>query len=383
MTLCPPTKPKSASPSKEGPTGSQSQARCPHCGTPVEGQEDVYCCSGCEMAAAIIKGAGLEAYYQERDAFPPRPEGSAGDWDAIPATPGEDGLCEIRLQVDGLRCASCVWVTENVLQRTEGVQEATLSYATGRARIRWDPEAVRLGEVASRISTLGYRPRILGEEGEPDRDLLIRLGVAAFAAMNIMMLSAALYTGWLGGMDSRYVALFQWISLALAAPVALWCAEPFFVGAVSGLRHGILHMDLPIALGVSVLFGHGLVVTVTGGDTYLDSMGMLVTLLLAGRVLESRGRRRASEAATAMAATAPATAKKRVGNAMEVVPAEDLAPGDLMDVASGEELAADGIVTPETVVFDQSVTHLSQLRDGKWEKPAARSWHGRAFSLSP
>ncbi len=328
----------------EGSGGGHSISRCPHCGTPVEGQEDVYCCSGCEMAAAIIKGAGLEAYYQERDAYPPRPEGVAGDWDAYPVTAGEDGLCEIRLQVDGLRCASCVWVTENVLQRTEGIEEATLSYATGRARIRWDPDAVRLGEVADRISTLGYRPRILGEEGEPDRDLLIRLGVAAFAAMNIMMLSAALYTGWLGGMDSRYVALFQWISLALAAPVALWCAEPFFMGAVSGLRHGILHMDLPIALGVSVLFGHGLVVTVTGGDTYLDSMGMLVTLLLAGRVLESRGRRRASEAATAMAATAPATARRRVGEGVEVVPSEELEVGDLLDVAAGEELAADGIV---------------------------------------
>ena len=310
----------------------------------MEGSEDVFCCSGCEMAAAIIEGAGLEAYYQEREAYPPRPAGAAADWGAVPVTVGEDGLCEIRLQVDGLRCASCVWVTENVLQRTEGVAEATLSYATGRARVRWDPEKVDLGEVAGRINTLGYRPRILGEEGEPDRDLLIRLGVAAFAAMNIMMLSAALYTGWLGGMDPRYVALFQWISLALAAPVALWCAEPFFVGAMSGLRHRVLHMDLPIALGVAVLFGHGLVVTVSGGDTYLDSMGMLVTLLLAGRVLESRGRRRASEAATAMAATAPATARKRVGEGVEVVPSEELVVGDLMDVAAGEELAADGIV---------------------------------------
>jgi Cu2+-exporting ATPase len=296
------------------------------------------------MAAAIIKGAGLEAYYQEREALPPRPEGDFGDWDAVPVAVGADGFCEIGLQVDGLRCASCVWVTENVLQRTEGVEEATLSYATGRARLRWDPERTSLRDVAGRISTLGYRPRILGEEGEPDRDLLIRLGVAAFAAMNIMMLSAALYTGWLGGMNPRYVALFQWISLALAAPVALWCAEPFFMGAVSGIRHGVLHMDLPIALGVAVLFGHGLVVTVSGGDTYLDSMGMLVALLLAGRVLEARGRRRAAEAATAMAATAPATARRRVGDGVEVIPSEELQVGDLIDIAAGEELAADGIV---------------------------------------
>jgi len=298
------------------------------------------------MAAAIIEGAGLESYYQEREAYPPRPEGGVGDWNAIPVTVGADGFAEIRLQVDGLRCASCVWVTENVLQRTDGVEEATLSYATGRARVRWDPAKVKLGEVAGRISTLGYRPRLLGEESAPDTDLLVRLGVAAFAAMNIMMLSAALYTGWLGGMHPRYVALFQWISLALAAPVAIWCAEPFFVAAAAGLRHRILHMDLPIALGVSVLFIHGVVVTLTrSGDTYLDSMGMLVTLLLAGRVLESRGRRRAAEAATALAATAPATARRRVGDAVAAVAAEDLVPGDLMDVASGEELAADGIVT--------------------------------------
>jgi len=356
-------------------------SRCPHCGTPVEGMEDVYCCSGCETAAAIIRGAGLESYYQEREALPPRPEGDSADWNAVPVSVGEDGLAEIRLQVDGLRCASCVWVTENVLQRTRGVDEATLSYATGRARIRWDPGTVALGEVVGRISTLGYRPRILGEESGPDTDLLVRLGVSAFAAMNIMMLSAALYTGWLGGMDPRYVVLFQWISLALAAPVAIWCAEPFFVAAWSGLRNRVLHMDLPIALGVAVLFAHGVVVTVTrSGDTYLDSMGMLVALLLTGRVLESRGRRRAAEAATAMAASAPATARRRVGNAVEVVPADELEPGDRMDVASGEELAADGIVVggqgslkmalltgeaePVTVATDSRVVAGSVLVDG-------------------
>jgi len=321
-----------------------SVSRCPHCGTPVEGPEDAFCCSGCEMASAIIKGAGLEAYYKDREAFAPRPDEVQGNWDAVPVSQRDDGTCEVRFQVDGLRCASCVWVTENVLQRSAGVEEAVLSYASGRASVRWDPQRTNLSEVVGRVSVLGYRPRILGEESAPDRDLLVRLGVAVFAAMNIMMLSAAIYTGWLGGMHPRYVALFRWISLALAAPVALWCAEPFFRAAWSGLRHRVLHMDLPIALGVAVLFGHGVAATLMGGETYLDSMGMLVSLLLAGRVLESRGRRRAAEAATAMAATAPTTGRRRKGQSVEVVAAEDLKPGDLLDVGSGEELAADGVV---------------------------------------
>ncbi|HSG09337.1 MAG TPA: heavy metal translocating P-type ATPase metal-binding domain-containing protein, partial [Longimicrobiales bacterium] len=102
-------------------------SRCPHCGTQVEDLADAFCCAGCEMAFAIIRGAGLERYYQEREAFPPRPEPLAGGWDALPIQPTGNGMCEIRLAIDGLRCASCVWVAENVLQRTVGVEQATVS----------------------------------------------------------------------------------------------------------------------------------------------------------------------------------------------------------------------------------------------------------------
>ena len=85
----------------------------------MEGSQDTYCCSGCELAASIIKGAGLESYYLEREAYPPRPEGAAGEWGSVPVYTCEDGTEEVRLMVDGLRCASCVWVTESLLQQTE------------------------------------------------------------------------------------------------------------------------------------------------------------------------------------------------------------------------------------------------------------------------
>jgi Cu2+-exporting ATPase len=296
------------------------------------------------MAFAIIRGSGLERYYQEREAFAPRPEPLAGGWDALPVEPAENGLCEIRLAIDGLRCASCVWVAENVLQRTVGVDQAMVSYATGRATLRWDPAKVRLGELAGRIAALGYRPRLLGEEARPDRDLLLRLGVAAFAAANVMMYAAALYAGWLGGMEVRFVALFQWMSLILATPVAIWCAAPFYAGAWAGLRNGVLHMDVPIAIAVAVLYVQGMAGTLLHVDTYLDSMTMLVALLLAGRVLESRGRRRAVEAAVTLAATVPAMARRFAHGTVEAVPSARLAPGDRVVVGAGEELPADGVV---------------------------------------
>jgi len=296
------------------------------------------------MAAAIIRGAGLERYYEERSEYAPRPGPLRPGWDAVPVTMCEDGSAEVRLVLDGLRCASCVWVTEHLLQATPGVEEATVSYATGRASLKWDPQLVDLGTLAGKIAALGYRPRLLGEESKPDQGLMIRLGVATFAALNIMMISAALYLGWVSAMEERYAALFRWASLFLATPVALWCAEPFFSGAIQGLKNRVLHMDLPIALAVAVLYVHGLVSTLVGTDTYFDSLAMLVALLLAGRMLEGRGRRRAAEAAVSLAAALPATARRRIGGAIEVVPAEELAPGDLIDVGAGEEFAADGVV---------------------------------------
>ncbi len=274
----------------------------------------------------------------------PRSRYLEAGWNTVPTETDSSGIAETRLMVDGLRCASCVWVTEHVLQSTPGVAEATISYATGRCILRWDPEQVDLAELAGRIATLGYRPRLLGEETTVDRDLLLRLGVAAFAAVNIMMMSAALYLGWWSSMDPRFVVLFQWTSLILATPVALWCAAPFFSGAVSGLRNGVLHMDLPIALGVAVLYGQGIVATINREHAYVDSLAMLVALLLAGRMLESRGRRRAAEAAVSLAASVPATARRSTGEGVETVPADQLRPGDLIDVGTGEEVAADGVV---------------------------------------
>jgi Cu2+-exporting ATPase len=296
------------------------------------------------MAAAIILGAGLERYYEERAEYAPRPGPATQGWESVPVATLDDGTAEVRLVLDGLRCASCVWVTEHLLQQTPGVEQAAVSYATGRASLRWDPNIVDLGDLTGKISALGYRPRLLGEEGKPDRGLLIRLGVAVFAAMNIMMLSVPLYLGWITSLEPRYEALFRWASLLLATPVALWCAEPFFAGAIQGLRNRVLHMDLPIAIAIAVLYVHGAIATFVGADTYLDSLAMLVALLLAGRMLEGRGRRRAAEAALSLAASVPATVRRRTETGVETVHADELVRGDLLDVGAGEELAVDGTV---------------------------------------
>lgn len=323
----------------------------------MEGAADSFCCAGCEAAFDIIHGAGLDRYYRERTEYAPRPLTDAGQagpagvraalpsgWGSIPVEPAAGGLCEVRLRIEGLRCASCVWVVEKVLEATPGVEHAHVSYASGRATLRWHPADTSLAELAERIASLGYSPRALGEESRPDRGLLLRLGVAAFAAMNVMLLHASIYTGWTDVMEPRFLQLFRWTALIISTPVAIWCASPFLAGALAGLRARVLHMDVPIALGIAILYVHAVIATLSGHETYLDSMCMLIALLLAGRMLESRGRRRAAEAAVSLAATVPHAARRTTDSGVEIIPVRDLAAGDTLEVAAGEEVAADGII---------------------------------------
>ncbi len=320
-------------------------AQCPHCGLPVEGEADVYCCAGCELAARIISGAGLERYYEEREAPAPRPSDRRVDWEALPVEGLRDGTCQATFALDGLRCASCTWVTEQVLHRTDGVLDAHVSYASGRATVRFDPARVDLGGVVHRVAALGYRPRPADALSRGDRDLLVRLGLAAFVAGNVMLLSASLYAGWWEGMADGHAQLLRWTQLVLATPAVTWAAAPFFQGAWNGLRHRVLHMDLPIALAIGVLFVHGVAATWLHADTYLDSLTMLIALLLGGRFLEARGRKRAGEAASALAARLPGRARRVTPTGVEDVAVQELAIGDRVEVGAGEEVPADGRVS--------------------------------------
>ncbi len=320
---------------------------CPHCGTPVAGPVGTYCCHGCEAAAEILGQAGLEGWYAARQQAAPRvgavrPVDVA--WDRLGVTPVSEGLVEATFAIDGLRCASCTWVCERLLERTDGVEDAHVSYATGRARVRFRADATDLGQVTQRVTGIGYTPRPVDDPGHPDRDLMMRLGVAAFAAANLMGLHIALYAGAFEGMDPRFVQLFRWMALLLATPVATWSAMPFHAGAVHGLRVGTVHMDLPVSLAVGLVSLHGLVATVLHRETYLDSLGMLVALLLAGRVLEARGRRRTAEAATRLAARVPRDARRVTEDGVEEVASDALQPGDRVLLALGDDVPADGVL---------------------------------------
>ena len=358
------------------PTGAAAPA-CAHCQLPVPaslvepGADHQFCCHGCKTVYAMIHAEGLEAYYDirgEQDAAPVRVgPGSYEELDdptftARYCTARPDGLVATELYLEGVHCSACLWLVEKSLAQMDGVAEARLNFAQARLKVLWRPDAVPLSAIAGRLARLGYpaHPARLGTQDVTqleERKLLIRLGVAGAVAGNVMLMAFALYGGWLSGMEEEHRTLFRWGSLVACLPAAVYSGWPFYRSAFHGLRNGVLHMDLPISLGIGAGFVHGVVNTITGrGEIYFDSVSALIFLLLVGRLLQLRQQRRASQSTELLYALTPSSAR-RLGPDGEArrVPLEAIQPGDRLEVSPGEMVPTDGVVESGTSAVDLSL----------------------------
>jgi len=354
--------------------------RCDHCLLEFPEREAVrqeiggrlrhFCCAGCAGVYRIVVGEGLARFY----------EGRRWEEPGLAATPGGvdpgafepllrevgPGERELDLAIDGIRCASCVWLNERILGRTAGVVTARVNYATYRARIRFRPAEVGLDAILRRIESIGYAPRPWSESQQGQaraaerRDLLLRLGTAAFLASQLMIYSAALYAGAFQGIDPGLRRLLEWIALGLTLPVVFYSGAPFLRAARAGLRHGRFNMDSLIALGALAALGLSVAQMARGGEVYFDTAAMIVALVLTGRYLEAAAKGRASEAVARLHRLAPRQARRVTrGEAgariREQVPVEAVRPGQLLEVAPGERIALDGRVVEGSSEVDESL----------------------------
>lgn len=363
--------------SPEAAAADAAQVACAHCQLPVPesllepGEAHQFCCHGCKTVYAMIHAEGLEAYYDlrgEEDALPVK--NVAGSYEELDdptftaryCSARPDGLVTTELYLEGVHCSACLWLVEKSLSQMEGVAEARLNFAQARLKVMWRPDAVPLSAIASRLASLGYpaHPARYGTKDvtqEEERKLLIRLGVAGAVAGNVMLMAFALYGGWLSGMEEEYRTLFRWGSLLACLPAALYSGWPFYRSAFHGLRNKVLHMDLPISLGIGAGFLHGLVNTITGrGEIYFDSVSALIFLLLVGRLLQLRQQRRASESTELLYALTPSSAR-RLGEDGEArrVPLEAIQVGDRLEVQAGEMVPTDGVVESGASAVDLSL----------------------------
>ena len=345
---------------------SQATKRCQHCGEPVpKSRKDHFCCSGCSAAYCLIAGLNLKSYYQNRqidpDLRPLIPEEQTFENLALYQKCSE-GHCTLHLMVDGLHCAACVWLIETVLSQQKGVIDARVNMTTKRLKLVWEEDKNTAQKLIRSTNQLGYRlipydPTLLESlNKKKEKHLLLCMAIAGFSAANVMLFSIAL---WAGAMtDDVTRSLFQWLSAFIVLPASAYAGKPFFQSAWGALRHRQLNMDVPISLAILTTLAMSLYDTITGlGHTYFESAAMLLFFLLVGRYMDMRARgksRNAAEQLLLLQATM-ATIISNNGTS-RTIPANQVRHGDMMLVASGERLAADGIVQGEALLDTSPLT---------------------------
>ncbi|EGD59116.1 heavy metal translocating P-type ATPase [Novosphingobium nitrogenifigens DSM 19370] len=272
---------------------------------------------------------------------------------------GTDGtggdLAHSMLAVPAMHCAACISKVEGALCKLDGVESARVNLTARQVEVVHGP-SVSVPDFIAALALVGYeaQPRYQGEEvASAVKPLLGPLAVAAFACMNVMLLSVSVWSG----ADGSTRTLFHWLSAGIGVPAILYSGRPFFSSAVRALRHFTTNMDVPISIGVLLATCLSFYETVTGGaEAWFDGTLMLLLFLLAGRALDAMMRDRARAGVDALLRQAP-------GGAMIVasdgttgwVASDGLRPGMVMRVAAGERLAADGVIVAGRSRFDQSL----------------------------
>lgn len=352
---------------------------CFHCGEPlpprpatatIDARLRAFCCDGCAAATRWIREAGLGDYYQLRSATAGQVgvepvDFSAWDRDDLlhEHVHAVEGGREITVLTDGMRCAACAWLVDRALRRGPGVLDTSANAVTGRIRIAWDPAKIALSALLQRIAALGYRPYLSGGEAREQarraerNRWLLRLGIAGLGAMQAMMFAEALYLDFNNEMPLATRDFFRWVTLLVSSPVVFYSGWPFIAGMLRELRGRRLGMDTLIASATLLAYGASLVETIRGGvHVWYDAAVMFVFFLLAARMLEQRARNIASAQVDALARARPVIAVRELADGgREAVPVAALRVDDVVRVAAGDAVPADGSLLDDAACFEEAL----------------------------
>lgn len=338
---------------------TRAAASCAHCGLPIPRDRraggERFCCDGCARVSALLHDAGLARYYDLRrgdGAPPPELREDTLAWlDRLPAD-GPAGARTRTLDVQGIHCAACVWVLQELFRRHAGGVRLAINPGVGRAEVCWNDEREPLADWLAEAAKFGYR---FGPARKSDparsRGLVVRLAICSAAAMNTLIFSLSFYFG-LTPADGILATLFGRLEVLLGTIAAVVGGGPFLAGAWQGIRRGIVHLDLPIALGVVLAWAGSMHEYAARGPqaAYFDSVSMFVTLMLVGRWLQERHLERNRMALLASEGVAGLWTRRLREGRLETVPATAIARGDELCVVPGDLAPVAGVLLDRPAV---------------------------------
>ncbi len=280
---------------------------CFHCGNECDTktitiEDKFFCCNGCKTVYEIFSENDLTCYYDFQNNPGAIPEEIQGKYDFLDNESIVDKLLEfndgnvqvVNLYIPHIHCSSCIWVLENLHKLQEYVSSSQVNFPKKTVRITFNSEKTSLKEIVLLLSSIGYEPYISLEDYEVgkkkvDRSLIYKLGIAGFAFGNVMFLSFPEYFEvseyWL----EQYKGIFRWLMFIFSLPVVFYAGQDYFISAYKGIRSKILNIDVPIALGILVLFVRSTAEIILDlGTGFFDSLTGLVFFLLLGKFFQQK-----------------------------------------------------------------------------------------------
>ncbi len=300
----------------------------------------------------------------------------------------DKGQAKLDLVVEGMHCAGCMQKIERALNAMPGIGSARCNLSTKRVAVTWPHEQIDTGDtpltadaIITQLSAIGFAavpfdPKLVGAIDETEANRLLRaMGVAGFAAANVMLLSVSVWSGLVSDMEMETRSLFHWLSALIALPAIAYAGRPFFLSAWSALKVRTTNMDVPISLAVILASLMSLGLTLQNAEhVYFDASVSLLFFLLIGRYLDVQTRAKACSVAQNLLSlrAVAATLVDADGNT-RMVPVETLAPGMTISIAAGERLPADGTVVSGASDIDTSLVTGESL-------PLAASTGSKVFA---
>ncbi len=280
---------------------------CFHCGdtcdkNPVIVDQKPFCCNGCKTVYQIFTENDLSCYYDLQNNPGAIPDEMEGKFDYLDNKNVVEKLLEfddgdiqvVNLYIPHIHCSSCIWVLENLYKLQPSVTSSQVNFPKKTVRITFNSKELSLKELVLLLNSIGYEPYISLEDYDAgqkhiDRSLYYKLGIAGFAFGNVMFLSFPEYFEvseyWL----DKYKFVFRWLMLIFSLPVVFYAANSYFISAYKGIKSKILNIDVPIALGILVLFLRSVIEVVLDlGTGFFDSLTGLVFFLLLGKFFQQR-----------------------------------------------------------------------------------------------
>src|SRR5260370_27625303 len=318
--------------------------------------EASFCCAGCENVYAILLESGVVASgqnFRDTDLFQQSLKLgliSAGTETGQRPVPQDAETREAVFHIGGMWCTSCGWLIEHALAGVRGVAAAEVMFASDLLKVRYCPQYVPRERIVERVASLGYpAAEYTGSTAPADaarKDLLLRVGIAAFLSMNVMTFSLVDYDRYFDPITSGFARYLPFLLMALATPSVFYCAAPILRIAWAGTRAGRLRMESLLAMGILLAYGYSAVQTFRGDHrVYFETASAIGTLLLTGNAIERGAKQRAMRALTLLHRLMPSKARLVQDGRERFVSVEALRPDTVFRVKSGERLPASRIVT--------------------------------------